>query len=59
MQIMFDKIHGKQTGSFYTEFTYDGRGEADGINLIKAGMVHSTYSKSDLLFDYLTLDMKK
>lgn len=55
---MFHAVHGEVSGSCYIEVSFNDEQEPDGINLMKHGNFCWHASKSDLLFDYLTIDME-
>lgn len=55
---MYEAVHGKVTGSCTLELTYNNEGEPDGVAVYKNGCVCWELSKLDLLFDYMTRDMK-
>jgi len=55
---MYKEVHGEESGRCYTEIAYADEypHEAIGVNLMKDGNLVAFYSKTDLLFDYVTKD---
>lgn len=57
---MFTALHGDYgTGSCSPEIVCDEYGEVIGIEVIKHGNSCGFYSKTDILFDYVTGDWSK
>ncbi len=54
MMWMFEQVHGKITGSCYTELFYDEYDELAGVNVMKDGNLCWSVPKLNLVFDYLT-----
>lgn len=55
--LMYERIHGKPTGSCYLEVTeeYD---EPMMLHMMKGGVICWSMTKTDVLFDYITKDME-
>ena len=53
---MYKELHGEVTGSCYLEMMIDPDDEYTpiGVQVMKDGNLCSTYTKTDLLFDYIT-----
>lgn len=55
---MFKEVHGELTGSCYLEVVDDLDGEPARIEVMKDGNLCWSKTKTDLVFDYLTKDLK-
>lgn len=52
---LFEQVHGKITGSCYTELVYDeDNDKLIAVDVMKDGNLCWSASKLDLVFDYLT-----
>jgi hypothetical protein len=51
---MFEEVHGKITGSCYTEINYNDDQEPIGVSVMKDGNLCWSRTKSDLVFEFLT-----